>query len=371
MRSSLVDNSNKCFLLLTKAKFLCEIHDITFKSKKIMSSTLFHNFLRSLVKLQYLVIHIDSCTSINWLAALNPLKQLKVLNIFISDKYICLPTDLQSWPVGHAMVGGGQLIEVVLDIKFHSRGVYDLHSPTHILVDSVLNSVLQSSQITKMVLPSISRECMAGIHCILQQCPSLTTLELMRTRLGYDGILYICSALRNNTALQHLVILDDLKVPPPRERKWGDNQFISFSSMKTVYLPGKTTCTAFLLELNNILKENTTLKEMTIRSGLFIPLSAGGDGEYCQWTGLGPLQQFNVGAVSSGMSPSLKRSFSSSELTQHQTIFFWDQNIYCNDYYQEVNFKELFLKGRRKKKGYYLFPHSLLQTLQFCSHFLP
>ena len=33
------------------------------------------------------------------------------------------------------------------------------------------------------------------------------------------------------------------------------------------------------LEVNDILKENTTLEEVKIQSGLFLPLSAGGDGE--------------------------------------------------------------------------------------------
>ena len=76
--------------------------------------------------------------------------------------------------------------------------------------------------------------------------------------------------------------------------------------MERVPLPGRTICTDFFLNLNNILKDNTTLKEMKIRSGLFLPLSAGEDGEYCQWTGLGPLQQFNVWAVGSGLSPNLR-----------------------------------------------------------------
>ena len=94
--------------------------------------------------------------------------------------------------------------------------------------------------------------------------------------------------------------------------------------MEIIPLPNKTTCSDFLLELNNILKDNTTLEEMNIQSGLFLPLSAGEDRKYCQWTGLGPLQQFNVGAVRSGMSPNLRRSFSSSDLTQPLTQLFWD-----------------------------------------------
>ena len=123
--------------------------------------------------------------------------------------------------------------------------------------------------------------------------------------------------------------------------------------MERVALPSKTTCTDFLLELDNILKTNTTLEEMKIQSGLFLPLSAG-DGEYCQWTGLGPLQQFNVRAVGSGRSPNLRRSFSSSDLTQPQTLLFWDRQLDEGCFYQEeVDFKELF--SLKKEKGQKLF----------------
>ena len=258
-----------------------------------------------------------------------------------------------------------EALEVVLDIKFFSNTIYDLHSLTDVLIVSVLKSVLRSNQITIMVLSSISRETMAGVHYILLHCPSLTTLELKRTRLGYDGILYICSALRNNTTLRHLVIHDDLELRPSRTQyiptisSSRRRDITSFSSMERVPLPGKTTCTDFLLELNNILKDNTTLGGMNIQSGLFFPLSAGEDEEYCQWTGLGPLQQFNVGAVGSGMSPNLRRSFSSSDLTQPQTTLFWKKHftylnlVYGSKHKQAVDFKEFFSK--RKESGKKLF----------------
>ena len=201
-----------------------------------------------------------------------------------------------------------------------------------------------------MVLPNISRETKAGVRSVLLHCPSLTSLELKRTRLGYDGIFHICSALRNNTTLKHLVI-EDLQVPPLRQRKAGDIQFTSFLSMERVALPSKTTCTDFLQELDNILKTNTTLEEMKIQSGLFLPLTAGDGEEYCQWTGLGPLQQFNVRAVGSGRSPNLRRSFSSSDLTQPQTLLFWDRQLiyYGGNKVEEVDFKKLF--SLKKEKG--------------------
>ena len=246
--------------------------------------------------------------------------------------------------------------EVVLDIDFSSTVLTQEICSSVTAVDLLLKVILRLNTFNTVALSSISRETMAGVHSILLRCPSLTTLELKRTRLGYDGILYICSALRNNQILRHLMIYDDLQLPPSREsKKLGDIPFTSFSSMERDLLPDKTTCTEFLLELNNILKNNTTLEEMKIQSGLFLPLSAGEDGEYCQWTGLGPLQQFNVGAVGSGMSPNLRRSFSSSDLTQPQTTLFWDRQPpwISNPVPKEMNFKILF--GLRKAEGKKLF----------------
>ena len=294
-----------------------------------ISSDVACNVLQTLVETQ-LLKNIEYC---KWLASPESLKNLQKLHIY--NKSVC-----------DSEVNG-------LNIDFPM---------TTVIPDTVDRTInfIRLNTLAKLALFNISREIMAGVHNILIHCPSLTTLELKRTRLGYDGILYICSALRNNTTLRHLVI-HDLQLPPSREIwRRGDIQFTSFLSMERVPLPGKTTCTDFLLELNNILMDNTTLKEMKIQSGLFLPLSAGEDGEYCQWTGLGPLQQFNVGAVGSGMSPNLRRSFSSSDLTQPQTTLFWDRwfdDLLIHrevDFDQiEVDFKKLFSK--RKEEGKKLF----------------
>ena len=305
----------------------------------IVNSSFANQFLRTLPKLQSLTISqygFDTAiTSWEWLAAIQSLSKLKQLHITISSECSPPPPDI-------IIQKDNELREVVLDVILPTNTIYDLHCPADVLVDSILKYTLKSNQITKMVLPHISRETMAGVRSILLYCPCLTTLELKRTRLGYDGILYICSALRNNTTLRHLVIHEDLQLPPSSD----------FSSMERIPLPSKTTCTDFLLELNDILKDNTTLEEMNIQSGLFLPLFAGERYvEYCQWTGLGPLQQFNVGAVRSGMSPNLRRSFSSSDLTQPQTQLFWDR--FSGRYYSPkvpvVDFKKLFSK--RKEKG--------------------
>ena len=344
-----VEDWNKCLFWLAKAKVLPKLEEIEFKTR-VLNSALAHTFLQSLVNLQSLVVHVDHPTSWEWLAALKSLRELKVLRISSDEECSPPPSDLHCWPVEH------RLTEVELHIKLPSNSVYDVRSSTDALVDSLLKSVLlRSNHITRMVLPNISRETMAGVHSILLHCPSLTSLELKRTRLGYDGILHICSALRNNTTtLKHLVIEDDdLQVPPSRENEYvyDDIQFTSFLSMERVALPCRTTCTDFLLELDNILKTNTTLEEMKIQSGLFLPLSAGW--EYCQWTGLGPLEQFNVRAVGSGRSSNLRRSFSSSDLTQPQTLLFWDRLLYTFPTNAEVDFKELF--SLKKEKGQKLF----------------
>ena len=142
------------------------------------------------------------------------------------------------------------------------------------------------------------------------------------------------------------MIHDSLNYIPSRKIRKG---FVSFSFMQRDPLPSKTTCTDFPLELNNILKDNTTLEEIKIHSGLFLPLSVRKYGERCQWTGLGPLQQFNVGTVGSGMSPNLRRSFSSSDLTQPQTTLCWDRLFGYSSHQIRVDFKKLF--SQREKKG--------------------
>ena len=218
-----IDSSNKCMFWLAKAKFLPKLEEIDFQTA-VLNSALAHTFLQSLVNLQSLVVHVRHPTSWEWLAALRSLRELKVLRISSGEECSPPPSDLHCWPVEH------RLTEVVLDIKLPSNSVYDVRSSTDALVDSLMKSVLRSNQITRMVLPNISRETMAGVHSILLHCPSLTSLGLKRTRLGYDGILHICSALRNNTTLKRIVIEDDdLQVPPSRQRRrFVDIQFASF-----------------------------------------------------------------------------------------------------------------------------------------------
>ena len=258
------------------------------------------------------------------------------------------------------------LTKAVLDIEFPPTALAmpDISNSIAVSVDLVLKFIVNYSTFTKVVLDNISRETMAGVCSIILHCSSLTTLELKRTTLGYNGILYICSALRQNTMLTRLVIYDDLQLPLSRTRRLlkVDNKIISFSSMERFPMPDKTTCTDFLLKLNNILKSNGTLKEIKIKSGLFLPLSEGEGGQYCQWTGLGPLQQFNLGAVASGISPILRRSFSSSDVTHHQTTLFWNRQFFTSMKPHNVFFKEFFSKRMLKRKLFPLFSFTAPDT---------
>ena len=350
---SLVDRG---LLWLMRANFMATVEECDLHTTIINSSDA-HAFLKTLVNIQSLKIYDKRFItptpfkSWEWLAALRFLNELRVLHISSSKECSPPPTDLHCLLQQGLIEGDNKLMKVVLDLTFPSNTIYDIPSPTNLLVDSVLKSVLRSNQITKMVLPNITRETMAGVHNILLHCPSLTTLELKRTRLGYDGILYIFNALRNNTTLRHLVIHDGLGLLPRRENcGFSRIKYITFSLRDRDPLPGKTTCTDFLVELNNILNDNTTLEEMKIQSGLFLPLSACKDREYSQWTGLGPLQQFNVGAVGSGMFSNLRRSFSSSDLSQPQATLFWDRQLPSIAFKQVVDFKKLFSKRKKGKK---------------------
>ena len=322
---------------IMKAPFLSEVKELQLLI--FTGGCISTDYLQSFVKLQSLYISSDSPLSWEWVTALKSLNELKSLVIISTEECSVPPPDiLASWPVEH------RLTQLLLNIKLPSNTIYDLCTGVDVLLHSVLNSVLISNRITMMLLPNISRGTMAGVRSILLHCPSLTTLTLRRTRLGYDGILYICSALRINTTLKCLEI-HDVKLTP--------ETYKSFSSMEAVPLPSKTTPTDFLLELDNILQDNTTLEKMSIQSGLFLPLFAGeGYDEYSQWTGLGPLQQFNVGAVASGMSPNLRRSFSLSDLTLPQNQLYWNKLFLFSDSSSipEVNFKELFSKREEEGK---------------------
>ena len=307
-----------------------EVYDI--------SSDFAHDIMEMLVKIQFPFICAPAILSCKFLSSHHePHGRLKVSIIKTHHEFFYNPYELD---------------KAVLDIALPSTtpSMFNVSSSIDKSVDVVLKVVLRLNTFVQVTLSDISRETMACVQRILLHCPSLATLKLTRTRLGYDGILYICSALRKNKTLRLLVIHEDLQLPPDA------SDFIHFLSMERVLLPNKTTCTDLLLQLNDIFKANTTLEEIYITSGLFLPFSIEQYVKHCQWTGLGPLQQFNVGAVGSGVCPNLRRSFSSSDLTQPQTILFWDKKFppfRINQIQREINFQNIFLK--KKVEGNKLF----------------
>ena len=364
--TSFDDISDKTIFWLLKTKFLSKIEKLIF-TPRVLKSDLILAFLQSFVKLQSLTIEVrmtwrssqeKHSNSLECLGALKSLSELRELKIFIEDECSPPPAGLECGPVSHT------LREVDVEINLLSNTAYQLRSSTDRMVDSLLKSVLRSILITKVCLPNISRETMAGVHSILLHCPCLDTLKLKRTRLGYDGIIFICSALRKNTSLTHLLIHDDSQAPASRRRNNTSltspiiKRFISFSSMERVTLPDKTTCTDFLLELNHIFQHNSSLKIVDIQSGLFLPLSAPRHREYHQWTGVGPLQQFDVRAVDSGRSPNLRRSFSSSDLTHPQTLLFWKKewDAFEQCYEDEIDLKKLLSKRKEEGKKAFSLP---------------
>ena len=182
LRGDYVENSlKKCMYWLNRANDFTELQEIRLKSK-VLKSAIAQDILQSLVKFQSLQIDHDCSTSWEWLPAIKSLTELRSLTIVSIEKCSLPPTDLLCWLVEC------ELEKFTLNVKFPSTPIYDLHTPTDIMVDSVLKSSLRSNQITELALPNISRETMAGVHRILLHCSSLATLRLKRTRLGYDGI---------------------------------------------------------------------------------------------------------------------------------------------------------------------------------------
>ena len=400
------DCSMKCLFWLTKLKFLANLEEFCFACESI-DSDFAYRFFQSVVKLRVLKINIDSSASLEWLVILKSLSVLQELKLCINSPIndICcfVPVNVKKLTLACKSMGSTLMQSIIrslvkineLKINIESSNCWEwfdtlnlldelqqfdlsIQSPVSVIYssqkatfcydfsdnDTLANYkhiisilALKCSLTTHIYLANVSRKSMVVAQNILLHCPCLQSLELKKTRLGYDGILYICRALQTNKTLTRLIIDDDLhELPSSRSiTPWGRLAMTSFLKEKRVSVPAKTTCTDCLLGLNNILKGNATLKVIKIKSGLFLPLSAGGGIEYCQWTGVGPLQQFNVGAVRSGMSPNLRRSLSSSDLTQPQTALFWDKQFSMLYLPSDVDFKKLFSQKKKEGKKLYSF----------------
>ena len=209
--------------------------------------------------------------------------------------------------------------------------------------------------ITELQLDNIiTRETMLGVKKVLLNCPSVVKLTISKATLGYDGILFICNALRRNISLKHILIHDNEMPNFASKITWDSSKICCFrSSLIKESLPNKTTCTELLLELDIILKSNTVLTTIDIQSGQFCPFFM--DGER-KWTELGYSLAFNLGTISRGVSPNLRRSFSSSNLRQLRTHPVCVANLPSSSHQtRNIDFKKFFLKRKRKSKKFLSF----------------
>ena len=257
--------------------------------------------LQVLVKLELLeIISLQSTEIFTWTHVLPSLKNLKCLGLF-TNRLCNIPT---SHPICQTIENSITKLRLDVELPYSS---YDIKSPTALFINDLLTSILRSKLIRKLILPNISRENMANVHAIIIQCPNLAHLELMRCRLGYDGMLYICNALRYNSSIEYIAIRDY------EQDIYHDKIYYP---LKEVPLPNRATCTDIILGLNDILKENNTLKTFIVRTGLFQ-----------QWTSdklirlveYEPFAQFNVGRIRNGTAHGLRRSYSLSDLTPLNT----------------------------------------------------
>ena len=193
----------------------------------------------------------------------------------------------------------------------------------------ILGSVLLSKKMNTLGLYNLSRLTMQSMQTVLLQCPCLEVLHLFECALGYDGILFLCSALLNNTTLKILSIHD--KRTKYIHRGKSDAKIVQWYDKKEVLPLSKNTVTSVLVELNNILKTNCTLIKLSIHSGVIQDLLA------CtlrktphEIRELTAIPHFNAERLVSGISPKPKRSYSTSDLLQHsETVLFsrgnwWD-----------------------------------------------
>ena len=248
----LMKNSNECLYWLTKAKCWAEVERIKVESNFCESSHL-GLLLQNLNGLQYLYINIKSW---EWIPALKSLSCCELKGFHITNKSCQTP----NW------------CKAFLDIELPCNISTDISTSVCSGIDTLLKAV-RSDVITEMELNEISRETIAGVHSILLNCPCLTRLELKKTRLDDDGILSICSALRNNTALKHIVIHS---IQPESEFFWKRSQsewlerrqgILGWSEWNSV------SETTLIRELNIILNSNTTLEGIRILSRTHHPSS--------------------------------------------------------------------------------------------------
>ena len=244
--------------------------------------------------------YLSKQISIIWTHVMPSLKNLKSVR-FSADR-------LSNTPPSHPICQAIENSITELDVKLPYSS-YDVKSPTALFINDLLTSILRSKLIRKLSLANISRENMANVHTVIIQCPNLSHLTLMSCRLGYDGMLYICNALRYNSSLEFIIIYD-------YEQDIIDPDKIYYP-LKEVPLPNRATCTDIILDLNDILKENNTLEKLYIDTELFHDWTSN---ELIRLVEYEPFAQFNVGRIRNGTAHGLRRSYSLSDLTLNTTV---------------------------------------------------
>ena len=242
------------------------------------------------------------------------LKHMKKIMVTTPIPFSVPPSHLICWALENSIT------ELKFDIQL-PFSFFDVKSQTASFINDLLKSLLRSKQIEELALPNISRENMANVHAIISECPSLVELYLIKSRLGYDGILYICSALKNNTSLKKIIIQDVASHLEPSDRICA--QKLSF---KIQEIPNIATYTDFILELNEILRDNITLKYVRMNIARLKEYWV----EFCPgFSELPVFEQLHAGNGTC-LSHRLKRSYSSSDLTQPKTTVVWCPPYSCD-----------------------------------------
>ena len=275
------------------------IHFENYRESIVSFQSLFP--LQVLVKLELLEILSPQSTEIFiWTHVLPSLRNLKCFT-FSVDRLCNTPP---SHPICQTIENSITKLRLDVTLPYSS---YDVKSPTALFINDLLTSILRSKLITELLLPNISRENMANVYAIIIQCPNLVRLTLVRCRLGYDGMLYICNALRYNSSIEYIAICDyEQDIDPDK---------ICYP-LKEVPLPNRATSTDIILGLNDILKENNTLEKLSISTGLFQHWKSH---KLIRLVEYEPFAQFNVGRIRNGTAHGLRRSYSLSDLTPLNT----------------------------------------------------
>ena len=196
-------------------------------------------------------------------------------------------------------------------------------SPSNLVevFEKIFDSVLLSGTMRKLVLYGLCRSNMGRVRSVILHC-SLEELHLHDCRLGYDGILFVCSALSSNTSLKQLEIHDKQNTESKGFTHFTFQSRVCQRKKLISRLNSTASATSVLLELNNFLKTNGTLIKLSIQSGM-LQRNCILRCYYGPRSEARSFPQFNAGCLASGITPKLKRSYSTSDMLhqQSETVF--------------------------------------------------